>query len=267
MPRLLSLTAVLLIVGSTAVRASDLQHIVSGTHSCVEIPIACNSTYLGALTAGHDCFISSDNVYADGLTFLGLSGMEVEIAMNSTAFDPLLILGDSGANLVAFDDDSGPGFNALIETTLPKNDEFLIVATSAFSFQTGPYTLELSCSGGSGGGCIPNATAMCLNNNRYRVSATFLTPGGQSGNAQVVKLTDDTGYLWFFSATNVEVVVKVLNACGVNNRYWVFAGGLTNVQTILTITDTQSGFTKSYTNPQSTPFQPLQKTGDFATCP
>lgn len=265
MLRLLSF-AVLLIVCSIAAGASDLQRIVSGTHSCVEIPIACNSSYSGALTAGHDCFITGANVYADGLTFLGLSGVEVEIAMNSTAFDPLLILGDSDANVVADDDDSGPGLNALIQATLPKDDEYLIVATSAFSFQTGPYTLELSCSS-SGGSCIPSATAMCLNNNRFRVSATFLTPGGQSGNGQVVKLTEDTGYLWFFSATNVEVVVKVLNACGLNNRYWVFAGGLTNVNTIITVTDTQTGTTKTYTNPQSTPFQPIQDTGALPTCP
>jgi len=115
--------------------------------------------------------------------------------------------------------------------------------------------------------CTPSSTAMCLNNNRFRVSATFLTSGGQSGNAQVVKLTDDTGYLWFFSSTNVEAVVKVLNACSLNNRYWVFAGGLTNVRTVITVTDTQTGTTKPYTNPQNTPFQPIQDTSAFATCP
>jgi len=121
--------------------------------------------------------------------------------------------------------------------------------------------------GTAAGVCVPSATAMCLNNNRFRVSATFLTSGGQSGNAQVVKLTDDTGYLWFFSSTNVEAVVKVLNACSLNNRYWVFAGGLTNVRTVITVTDTQTGTTKPYTNPQNTPFQPIQDTSAFATCP
>ncbi|HSS77993.1 MAG TPA: hypothetical protein VLV54_14780 [Thermoanaerobaculia bacterium] len=34
-----------------------------------------------------------------------------------------------------------------------------------------------------------------------------------------MKLTDETGYLWFFSNTNVEAVVKVLNACSFNQRF------------------------------------------------
>ncbi|HEV7784064.1 MAG TPA: hypothetical protein VGQ28_01940, partial [Thermoanaerobaculia bacterium] len=67
--------------------------------------------------------------------------------------------------------------------------------------------------------CTPSATAMCLNNNRFRVEATFDTTSGLSGQAQVVKLTDETGYLWFFSSSNIEVVVKALNACSFNNRY------------------------------------------------
>ena len=38
-----------------------------------------------------------------------------------------------------------------------------------------------------------------------------------------------TGYFYFFNQTNVEMVLKVLNACGVNQHYWVFSAGLTNV--------------------------------------
>jgi hypothetical protein len=115
--------------------------------------------------------------------------------------------------------------------------------------------------------CTPSTTALCLANGRFRVQATFETPAGQAGSAEVVKLTDETGYLWFFNASNVEAVVKVLNACGLNNRYWVFAGGLTDVRTVITVTDTQTGTVKTYTNPQSTPFAPIQDTGAFATCP
>ncbi|HXM78695.1 MAG TPA: hypothetical protein VOA00_05615, partial [Thermoanaerobaculia bacterium] len=65
----------------------------------------------------------------------------------------------------------------------------------------------------------------------------------------------------------VEVVVKVLNGCGVNSRYWTFAGGLTDVNVILTVTDTQTGVVQTYVNPQGTPFEPIQDTSAFATCP
>jgi hypothetical protein len=117
------------------------------------------------------------------------------------------------------------------------------------------------------GGCVENATTLCLNNGRFQVRSTFRTPDGQTGNGQAVKLTSDTGYFWFFSASNVEVVTKVLNGCGFNQRYWVFAGGLTNVRTVITVTDTETGAIKTYINPQNTPFQPIQDTSAFATCP
>jgi hypothetical protein len=114
--------------------------------------------------------------------------------------------------------------------------------------------------------CTPSATTMCLNNNRFAVSATWRTSNG-TGSGTAVRLTDDTGYFWFFGSSNVEAVIKVLNACGLNSKYWVFAGGLTNVNVVLTIVDTKTGTTKTYTNPIDTAFQPIQDTGAFATCP
>ncbi len=114
--------------------------------------------------------------------------------------------------------------------------------------------------------CTTDPTTLCLNGNRFRVSATWQTSTA-SGQAQAVRLTPDTGYFWFFNASNVEMVTKVLNACAVNNRHWVFAGGLTNVAVTLTVTDTQTGAVRSYFNPSGTAYQPIQDTSAFATCP
>lgn len=113
--------------------------------------------------------------------------------------------------------------------------------------------------------CTENATTLCLSNNRFKVQATFQT-SSTNGTANVVELTPDTGYLWFFNASNVEVVVKVLDACGING-YWVFAGGLTDVGVILTVTDTKSGAVKQYSNSIGTKYQPIQDTSAFSTCP
>lgn len=115
--------------------------------------------------------------------------------------------------------------------------------------------------------CTPSSTAMCLNNNRFQVTATYSTSTGLSGQAQVVKLTDETGYLWFFDSSNVEVVVKAINACSFNNRYWIYSAGLTDVQVVMTVTDTLTGAFKTYNNPQGVAYQPQLDSSAFATCP
>ncbi len=119
----------------------------------------------------------------------------------------------------------------------------------------------------AGGTCVSSPTTLCLNNSRYKLRARWVTRDGNSGAGQVINLTGDTGGFWFFSPSNLELVVKVLNGCGVNSRYWTFAGGLTDVNVILTVTDTKTGTVQTYTNPQGTPFEPIQDTNSFATCP
>ena len=115
--------------------------------------------------------------------------------------------------------------------------------------------------------CTPNGFRHCLNNGRFQVQAHWKVPGGTLQAGRAAPLTGDTGLFWFFDAANVEVIVKVLNGCALNGRYWVFAGGLTNVATVLTVTDTRTGQQRQYANNQGTPFQPVQDTAAFGTCP
>ena len=119
---------------------------------------------------------------------------------------------------------------------------------------------------GPTGPCAPDPNALCLSGGRFRVTAAWRSSAA-SGTGAAVRLTDDSGYFWFFSANNIEMVVKTLDGCGFNSRFWVFAGGLTNVEVILTVTDLHAGATRSYVNPLGTPFQPLQDTSAFPTCP
>jgi hypothetical protein len=111
--------------------------------------------------------------------------------------------------------------------------------------------------------CAPGATTLCLDGGRFRVDAEWQTSPESSGSAHAVALTPDTGYFWFFAPNNVEMVVKVLEACSYNQRRWVFAGGLSNVHIVLNVTDTRSGAVKTYVNPQGEPFQPIQDTIAF----
>jgi len=80
-------------------------------------------------------------------------------------------------------------------------------------------------------------------------------------------LTDESGYFTFFGPANVEVVLKVLNGCSVNQRYWIFIAGLTNVGVTVSVTDAQTGRTKTYTNPAGRTFPPVLDTSSFDTCP
>ena len=115
-------------------------------------------------------------------------------------------------------------------------------------------------------GCVPGADVLCLQTNRFRVTAAWRSAQG-AGAGQAVPLTDDSGYFWFFTSGNVELIVKALNGCGFNSRIWVFAGGLTNVEVTITVTDMVTGAVKTYVNPLNTPFQPIQDTAAFQSCP
>jgi streptogramin lyase len=114
--------------------------------------------------------------------------------------------------------------------------------------------------------CAANATTLCLNGGRFRVTADWKAGDGSTGHGRAVNLTANSGYFWFFDAANIEMVVKVLDGCSANQHHWVFAAGLTNVEVTTTVTDTYTGLSKTYTNPQGTPFAPIQDTAAFATC-
>jgi len=116
--------------------------------------------------------------------------------------------------------------------------------------------------------CTQSEHTLCLNGGRFSVSAHWTRPDSSSGDGTGVSLTDDSGYFWFFDATNIETTVKVLNGCAISNSYWVFAAGLTNVEVLLTVVDTKTGTQYTKTNPQGVAFAPIQDTGAFPTsCP
>jgi hypothetical protein len=109
---------------------------------------------------------------------------------------------------------------------------------------------------------------MCLNNGRFAVKAHWTRPDNTTGEGTAVPLTGDSGYFWFFDASNIELVTKVLNGCAITNAYWVFAAGLTNVGVDLEITDTQTGVVYDKENPVGTAYAPVQDTQAFPTsCP
>jgi hypothetical protein len=107
-----------------------------------------------------------------------------------------------------------------------------------------------------------------LAGNRFQVVSTWKTAGGLSGAGHAISLTGDTGAFWFFAPSNLELVVKVLDACAPPfGRFWVFAAGLTDVEVTVTVTDFSTGKVQTYTNAQGQAFLPVQDADAFAGCP
>lgn len=108
--------------------------------------------------------------------------------------------------------------------------------------------------------CQTTTQSMCLQNNRFELKSYWRIGQGPYVPGNAVALTSDTGYFWFFDPANVEMVVKVLRGCGLNRYYWVYAGGLTDVEVVWTVNDTALGQIKTYVNPAGTAFVPVQDT-------
>ena len=121
----------------------------------------------------------------------------------------------------------------------------------------------------AGSNCAADATTLCLGGGRFQVQLTWKFPDGTSGAGKAVYLpaNPDSGIFYFNNAGDLQMLVKVLNACPINNNFWVFYAATTNVQFTLTVTDTQSGKVKTYGNAQGHPATPIQDTSAFPTCP
>lgn len=123
------------------------------------------------------------------------------------------------------------------------------------------------------GPCVPGPTTLCIDDEmgdrRFRVEVDFNTVlgGGAAGMGNAISLTPvgvtQGGLFWFFAATNPEMLVKVLNACPVNDHYWVFYSAGTTVGFNVLITDTQTGDTFLSANPDETPAPPVVNTLAF----
>jgi hypothetical protein len=122
------------------------------------------------------------------------------------------------------------------------------------------YSNEASATTPSSGGgsCTPNSTTVCLSNNRFRVKIDYVNPfsnpPNQPGTFLAARLDStaginpDTALFGFASAQAVEVVVRIQDTRPFAPRFDVYYGGMTDVGYTVTVTDTQTGVTRTYTN-------------------
>lgn len=95
----------------------------------------------------------------------------------------------------------------------------------------------------------PPGPDLCLDG-RFRARVEWKVEG-QSSSQQAVPVpkTPNFGYFWFFSPGNVELALKIVDGRFVNGHMWIFAASLTNVAFDVTVTDTLTGRTMTYSNP------------------
>jgi hypothetical protein len=98
--------------------------------------------------------------------------------------------------------------------------------------------------------CVPSDTTLCIADNRFRVDVQWTDFQSRTGAGHAVPLEGrgDSGLFWFFGPENVELTVKLLDGCALNNRRWVFLSSGTTVGFTMTVTDTETGAVKTYSN-------------------
>ena len=115
--------------------------------------------------------------------------------------------------------------------------------------------------------CFASPTTLCLNEGRFAVTvgwATKLADGTDiDGEGFAVRETDDSGLFWFFEPSNLEILVKVLEACPVNGFRWVFLAGTTDVGHVLEVRDTVTGQVRQYPNTDKEITTPVLDTTAF----
>ena len=132
--------------------------------------------------------------------------------------------------------------------------------TDATAFADRCETRPASAAGTSSDGADPGASdvedeqtgacasGLCLHEGRFEVDVHWFTDGSERSAARPARAgTDVSGLLWFFEPDNWEMLVKVLDGCGVNGHYWVFAASATDVGFDIEVTDTQTGDVRHYT--------------------
>lgn len=212
------------------------------------------TTVLYDVDLGNDVLVTQSPPNDGKLNTIGSLG--VVPSDPSVGFD---ISGQTGTAYAALD--AGSGFS-LYRVSLDVGGARRI-GTIGTPAVTGLVGLAVATSEGT---CVPSTTRLCLNDDRFAVTAAWRT-ASSSGSGQAIELFGDSGYFTFFNPRNTELVVKVLDACTDFDRYWVFVSGLTNVEVTLTVTDTKTGTTWQRVNPLNTTYAPILDTEAFDTCP
>lgn len=190
-----------------------------------------------------------------------------------TAFDPTQPL----QHLIGADNDGemGAGTSTIANVALDPTKTYSLVTTSS-SATAVEFVSLIACTGGArilvGNGALPtDGTVAEFRNGRFQVKGVWRARTGPgtyiSGDMFYTPLgSSESGILWTQNPNDWVVMIKVLDGCAINNRFWVFYAAATDIEFTITVTDTFTNTVKTYQNPISTPAAPVNDTLAFATC-
>ena len=148
---------------------------------------------------------------------------------------------------------SSPGFYAV---TLTVSDG------SSSDSATRTLLVEAAAPAGS---CRFDEETICLQDSRFEVKANWWSADGDSGPGRVVYAgTNDSGLFRFFDPLNWEILIKVLDGCGINGRMWVLGASTTDLGYRILVTDTVTDESRSYVNEPGQPAPAIVDTEAFS---
>jgi hypothetical protein len=116
--------------------------------------------------------------------------------------------------------------------------------------------------------CTPAEDRLCLLGGRFSVEVDYQLAGGQAGRARVAAPhTSNSGLFYYTNPNNWELLLKVLDGCALNDRFWVLFAATTNQGFTVTVSDHQSGAQVSYQNPIGHPADAVTDTQALQGCP
>ena len=176
------------------------------------------------------------------------------------------------------------GFDFTSLVTLPLPDPILrdlVLSGTAIDGQTEdpvtttnpPIDIGADLAEGIGFGCEPDLVTACiLDNQRFQVEIDWRDFNGNTGSGMVMGSGPITPMIsearfYFFNSNTQDVLMQVINGCTQNNHFQIFLSSTTNVEFTMTVTDSTSGQTRSYTNSLGETSPSILDTEAFATCP
>lgn len=119
----------------------------------------------------------------------------------------------------------------------------------ASNFFVDDASLE-TCAEASRAPCIADDETLCLGPaGRFEVRVSWRNQrNGEEGVGGARVDTAKSGSFWFFDPGNIELLVKVLDGRPLNGAFWVFLGGISDVEYWVRVRDSASGAVRLYRN-------------------